>query len=175
MATTVCRFANINDSSVRHMIMANYVNQSENISTNAAQKEAEDQTPYNERESGKPSKETCPKKQVVRERDGRSLSGHLNGSELAVTCPCICSGKILIFTTGSLTHTPHQIGIKKFKPQACTCVSDKDNLSTAGGGDSTGQHKNECDEVDYLFNMEGHIVGMRLSPDNRYEGTDMNI
>ncbi|XP_068191612.1 F-box/WD repeat-containing protein 5 [Antennarius striatus] len=66
----------------------------------------------------------------------------------------------LLFTTGSLTYSPHQIGIKRIKPdQMTTC------------GPVLGEERNSdefFDSLDHVIDIHGHIIGMGLSPDHRY-------
>ncbi|XP_077478127.1 F-box/WD repeat-containing protein 5 [Stigmatopora argus] len=66
----------------------------------------------------------------------------------------------LLFTTGSLTYSPHQIGIKRIKPdQMTTC------------GPVLGEERSDdefFDSLDHVIDIHGHIIGMGLSPDNRY-------
>uniref|UniRef100_A0A3Q2GMA5 F-box and WD repeat domain containing 5 n=1 Tax=Cyprinodon variegatus TaxID=28743 RepID=A0A3Q2GMA5_CYPVA len=66
----------------------------------------------------------------------------------------------LIFTTGSLTYSPHQIGIKRIKP---------DQMTTSG--DVLGEERSSeefFDSLDHVIDIHGHIIGMGLSPDHRY-------
>ncbi|ROT80973.1 hypothetical protein C7M84_000294 [Penaeus vannamei] len=58
--------------------------------------------------------------------------------------------KFLIFTTGSKTYSPHQIGFKRIKKLDYESVADK------------------FDTIDHLIDLNGHIIGMGLSPDHRY-------
>uniref|UniRef100_A0A8C9YMV7 F-box and WD repeat domain containing 5 n=1 Tax=Sander lucioperca TaxID=283035 RepID=A0A8C9YMV7_SANLU len=66
----------------------------------------------------------------------------------------------LLFTTGSLTYSPHQIGIKLIKPdQMTTC------------GPVLGEERSSYeffDSLDHVIDIHGHIIGMGLSPDHRY-------
>ncbi|XP_037348876.1 F-box/WD repeat-containing protein 5 isoform X2 [Talpa occidentalis] len=68
--------------------------------------------------------------------------------------------KLLIFTTGSLTYSPHQIGIKQILPH---------QMTTAGPvlGEGRGSEA-FFDALDHVIDVQGHIIGMGLSPDNRY-------
>ena len=81
--------------------------------------------------------------------------------------------KLLIFTRGTLTYTPHQIGIKRIQPL--------DSLRTGPSSPSAGpvrfllpsveenQHgmNRPHDEVDEVIDMDGHVIGMSLSPDHK--------
>ncbi|XP_060603612.1 uncharacterized protein LOC132756525 isoform X2 [Ruditapes philippinarum] len=74
--------------------------------------------------------------------------------------------KYLIFTKGSETYTPHQIGIKRIKP-----FSDDGSRLLPNVADNTHnleQGDENYDDVDHLIDMHGHIIGMTLSPDQRY-------
>ena len=74
--------------------------------------------------------------------------------------------KYLIFTKGSETYTPHQIGIKRIKP-----FSDDGSRLLPNVADNTHnleQGDDNYDDVDHLIDMHGHIIGMTLSPDQRY-------
>ncbi|KAM7368948.1 hypothetical protein PAMP_013248 [Pampus punctatissimus] len=66
----------------------------------------------------------------------------------------------LLFTTGSLTYSPHQIGIKRIKP---------DQMTTSGPVLGEKRSTNEFfDSLDHVIDIHGHIIGMGLSPDHRY-------
>ncbi|XP_064616384.1 F-box/WD repeat-containing protein 5-like [Liolophura sinensis] len=81
--------------------------------------------------------------------------------------------KYLIFTTGSMTYTPHQIGIKRIRSlepvQGTVCRTEHGvrllpNVDeNVYGNDPVGYST-----VDQLINLHGHIIGMSLSPDHRY-------
>lgn len=76
--------------------------------------------------------------------------------------------KYLIFTKGSETYTPHQIGIKRIKPfQAFSDDGSRllPNVSANTHQPDRGDDVN--DDVDHLIDMHGHIIGMTLSPDHR--------
>nr|XP_020456603.1 F-box/WD repeat-containing protein 5 [Monopterus albus] len=62
----------------------------------------------------------------------------------------------LLFTTGSLTYSPHQIGIKRIKP---------DQMTTSEEERSSDEF---FDSLDHVIDIHGHIIGMGLSPDHRY-------
>ncbi|XP_063000527.1 F-box/WD repeat-containing protein 5 [Elgaria multicarinata webbii] len=68
--------------------------------------------------------------------------------------------KYLIFTTGCLTYSPHQIGIKQILPHQMTTT-----------GPVLGEERNSdkfFDSLDHIIDIHGHIIGMGLSPDHRY-------
>ncbi|XP_061118865.1 F-box/WD repeat-containing protein 5 [Conger conger] len=66
----------------------------------------------------------------------------------------------LLFTTGSLTYAPHQIGIKRIWP---------DQMSTCGPVLGKERSSEEFfDSLDHVIDIHGHIIGMGLSPDHRY-------
>ncbi|XP_006863738.1 PREDICTED: F-box/WD repeat-containing protein 5 [Chrysochloris asiatica] len=70
------------------------------------------------------------------------------------------SKKYLIFTTGCLTYSPHQIGIKQILPH---------QMTTAGPvlGEERGTDE-FFDSLDHVIDVHGHVIGMGLSPDHRY-------
>ncbi|XP_067139924.1 F-box/WD repeat-containing protein 5 [Centruroides vittatus] len=91
--------------------------------------------------------------------------------------------KLLIFTMGSLTYIPHQIGIKKIKPftfveRIATTPSLSQRLaehqerlqfpepSPDWNDEKSVNHL--FDQVDVVIEIHGHIIGMGLSPDHRY-------
>ncbi|XP_062339962.1 LOW QUALITY PROTEIN: F-box/WD repeat-containing protein 5 [Osmerus eperlanus] len=66
----------------------------------------------------------------------------------------------LLFTTSSLTYSPHQIGIKRIRP---------DQMSTSGPVLGKERNSDEFfDSLDHVIDIHGHIIGMGLSPDHRY-------
>ncbi|KAJ6633664.1 hypothetical protein lerEdw1_014334 [Lerista edwardsae] len=68
--------------------------------------------------------------------------------------------KYLIFTTGCLTYSPHQIGVKQILPHQMTTT-----------GPVLGEERNSerfFDALDHVIELHGHIIGMGLSPDHRY-------
>ncbi|KAM9326462.1 F-box/WD repeat-containing protein 5 [Gastrophryne carolinensis] len=68
--------------------------------------------------------------------------------------------KYLIFTTGCLTYSPHQIGIMRLLPH---------QMTTEGPVLGEERRPNEFfDPLDHVINIHGHIIGMALSPDHRY-------
>ncbi|XP_035929077.2 F-box/WD repeat-containing protein 5 isoform X3 [Halichoerus grypus] len=68
--------------------------------------------------------------------------------------------KLLIFTTGCLTYSPHQIGVKQILPHQMTTAGPV--LGEGRGSDAF------FDALDHVIDVHGHIIGMGLSPDNRY-------
>ena len=60
----------------------------------------------------------------------------------------------LIFTCGSKTYTPHQVGFKRI--EASNFTSKEQNLL-----------ERPDDKIDHVIEMHGHIIGMSLSPDHR--------
>uniref|UniRef100_A0AAZ3QZ75 F-box and WD repeat domain containing 5 n=1 Tax=Oncorhynchus tshawytscha TaxID=74940 RepID=A0AAZ3QZ75_ONCTS len=59
----------------------------------------------------------------------------------------------LLFTTGSLTYFPHQIGIKRIMPDQMIM---------------SGPVLGEESSTDKFFDSLDHVIGMGLSPDHRY-------
>ncbi|XP_069119388.1 F-box/WD repeat-containing protein 5-like [Argopecten irradians] len=80
--------------------------------------------------------------------------------------------KYLVFTMGSETYTPHQIGIKRIKSLARV---EGSNSTLCLVPDTNEQQPFDLpldnqpyDNVDKIIDMHGHIIGMCFSPDNRY-------
>ncbi|XP_063847702.1 LOW QUALITY PROTEIN: F-box/WD repeat-containing protein 5-like [Scylla paramamosain] len=95
--------------------------------------------------------------------------------------------KFLIFTTGSKTYSPHQIGFKRIKKftiptvlEVGPCLRERiqqrehqRELRELGlyqdpnwlDFDSVAER---FDHIDHLIDLNGHIIGMGLSPDHRY-------
>ncbi|CAH1113862.1 unnamed protein product, partial [Psylliodes chrysocephalus] len=92
--------------------------------------------------------------------------------------------KYLIFTTGYKTYTPHQIGFKRIKPftfpkrmdpgpslkERLILFEQRKEQSPPPDPDwlNFDQVADKFDKVDHLIDLHGHIVGMGLSPDQRY-------
>ncbi|XP_054154211.1 F-box/WD repeat-containing protein 5-like [Oppia nitens] len=93
--------------------------------------------------------------------------------------------KLLIFTCGSQTYAPHQIGIKRIKP----IKFDEYVMETATLSKRLEERRQEqelqalvpspnwleeqsvahyFDSIDHVIDLKGHIIGMGLSPDHRY-------
>ncbi|KAK0092614.1 hypothetical protein PV326_001024 [Microctonus aethiopoides] len=96
--------------------------------------------------------------------------------------------KFLIFTTGSKTYTPHQVGFKRIKAvnfprrldpgpslrERLTAHRERERKRQNSGSrpepnwldyDAVAE---KFDKVDHLIDLHGHIIGMGLSPDHRY-------
>jgi len=76
--------------------------------------------------------------------------------------------RYLIFTKGSETYTPHQIGIKRIKP--LKAFNEDGSRLLPNVTETTynnDQGADSYDDVDQLIDMHGHIIGMALSPDHR--------
>ncbi|XP_056644691.1 F-box/WD repeat-containing protein 5 [Diorhabda carinulata] len=92
--------------------------------------------------------------------------------------------KYLIYTTGNKTYTPHQIGFKRIKPfkfpkrmelgptlqERLILFEQRKEQSPPPDPDWLDFDKvaDKFDQVDHLIDLHGHIVGMGLSPDQRY-------
>ncbi|XP_011504253.1 PREDICTED: F-box/WD repeat-containing protein 5 [Ceratosolen solmsi marchali] len=99
-----------------------------------------------------------------------------------------CPEKFLIFTTGSKTYTPHQVGFKRIKPVTFPRRLDpgpslQERLAQRHREremQNNGSFRPEpnwldyksvadkFDKIDHLIDLHGHIIGMGLSPDHRY-------
>lgn len=93
------------------------------------------------------------------------------------TVPPALRDKLLIFTMGEETYTPHLIGIKRIRVEdVIGFKNSRENLISPDGEvrllpdvDQNLQGMDRPkDNVDHVINMHGHIVGMALSPDHRY-------
>jgi len=71
--------------------------------------------------------------------------------------------QLLIFTKGSQTYTPHQIGIKRMPHSVSQLLAQQLAHADNGGDDDNGHD----DDVDVTVDFHGHIIGMNLSPDHR--------
>lgn len=84
--------------------------------------------------------------------------------------------KLLIFTTGSLTYAPHQVGFKRIRPfRFADPDGEPPSLSQRLAEFEERQSRDppdpmdqKFDQVDQLIDLHGHIIGMGLSPDHRY-------
>ncbi|KAH8298179.1 hypothetical protein KR018_010563 [Drosophila ironensis] len=95
--------------------------------------------------------------------------------------------KYLIFSTGSKTFTPHQIGFKRirnvyFPKKLDPGPSLKQRIAAKKAAERQQQEtprtdpdwwdyesvKDRFDQVDKVIDLHGHIIGMALSPDHRY-------
>ncbi|XP_012262746.1 F-box/WD repeat-containing protein 5 [Athalia rosae] len=94
--------------------------------------------------------------------------------------------KFLIFTTGSKTYTPHQIGFKRIKPMNFPRRLDPGPSLRERLAQRERERQNsgvlrpepnwldydavadKFDKVDHLIDLHGHVIGMSLSPDHRY-------
>ncbi|KAH8385754.1 hypothetical protein KR009_005905 [Drosophila setifemur] len=93
--------------------------------------------------------------------------------------------KYLIFSTGSKTFTPHQIGFKRIRnvyfPKkldpgptlkeriaAKRAAKQQQTLRTDPDWWDYESVKDRFDQVDKVIDLHGHIIGMALSPDHRY-------
>nr|CAD7426632.1 unnamed protein product [Timema monikensis] len=94
------------------------------------------------------------------------------------------SEKYLIFTTGSKTYTPHQVGFKRvrgvtFPRKMSPGPTLSERLARRAAERENNQRPDpnwlvfeevadRFDKVDHLIDLHGHIIGMGLSPDHRY-------
>ncbi|XP_044752618.1 F-box/WD repeat-containing protein 5 [Coccinella septempunctata] len=114
--------------------------------------------------------------------DDLSTSGTSSSSDSATDS----DDKYLIFVTGSNTYIPHEIGIKRIKSfkfpdridpgpslkERQMLLDERKRLLDSGVDniywndiDSIAE---KFDSPDYLIDLHGHILGMRLSPDHRF-------
>ncbi|KAK2587588.1 hypothetical protein KPH14_003716 [Odynerus spinipes] len=94
--------------------------------------------------------------------------------------------KFLIFTTGSKTYTPHQVGFKRIKlvtfprrldpgPSLRERIAQRERERERQNSGTLYTNwldyesvADRFDKVDHLIDLHGHIIGMGLSPDHRY-------
>lgn len=91
--------------------------------------------------------------------------------------------KFLIFTTGSLTYTPHQVGFKRIKPfkfaervtetlSLSQRLAERQERNSVPSVSPNWQDEESAvpffDKIDHVIDLHGHIIGMGLSPDHRY-------
>lgn len=94
--------------------------------------------------------------------------------------------KFLIFTTGSETYTPHQVGFKRIKlvnfprrldpgPSLRERIAqrerERERRNTVALDTNWLDYESVADrfdKVDHLIDLHGHIIGMGLSPDHRF-------
>lgn len=114
-----------------------------------------------------------PKSSESMTTDLQAADGLVQGNGIGLKSLSKFQDKYLIFTTGSKTYTPHQIGIKKVQSLEAMRY---ENVEETGEGvrlmpnveDSQPGSPLKFDEVDHLIELDGHIIGMCLSPDHRY-------
>ncbi|XP_071802672.1 F-box/WD repeat-containing protein 5-like isoform X2 [Asterias amurensis] len=83
----------------------------------------------------------------------------------------------LIFTRGSQAYTPHQIGIKRIDstmantlkgPLGASCKPEETREGMGQDREPDQPGGVEFDKVDHVIELNGHAIGMALSPDHRY-------
>ncbi|XP_017153441.1 F-box/WD repeat-containing protein 5 [Drosophila miranda] len=116
------------------------------------------------------------------EEEYDSMDVHEEYDEMENSMP-----KYLIFSTGSKTFTPHQIGFKRirnvyFPKKLDPGPSLKERIAAKRAAEQQQQQtprsdpdwwdydsvKDRFDQVDKVIDLHGHIIGMALSPDHRY-------
>lgn len=122
--------------------------------------------------------------QEVTSTDGSSGDGETGEARIEEDFD-LKTEKYLIFTTGSKTYTPHQIGFKRMKAVSFPKrlepgPSLKERLALRARAREMRDQMPEpnwlnfesvadkFDKVDHLIDLHGHIIGMALSPDHRY-------
>lgn len=97
--------------------------------------------------------------------------------ELANNCE-----KYLIFTTGSKTYTPHQVGFKRIKnlkfptrldpgpslrERLAQRERERERQNSYTNYLDYESVADKFDKLDHVIDLQGHIIGMGLSPDHR--------
>lgn len=114
------------------------------------------------RQSNRKQQMDCSEKPVGSEDISDAPSTSKNSSQL----PCQFPDKYLIFTRGSETFTPHQIGIKRMKSLE-KVIGDKVQVMPNVEENLHGMDHQGYDTVDHVIDLHGHIIGLSLSPDDR--------
>lgn len=101
--------------------------------------------------------------------------------------------KYLIFTTGSKTYTPHQVGFKRIKnfkfptrldpgqslrERIAQRARERERQNSYASFTNWLDYESvadQFDKVDHLIDLHGHIIGMGLSPDHRLAIYIINI
>ncbi|KAG8269278.1 F-box/WD repeat-containing protein 5, partial [Homalodisca vitripennis] len=108
--------------------------------------------------------------------------------------------KYLIFTTGSKTYSPHQIGLKRIKPVTLPPVlapgiTLQDRLAERRERRQREREREDAgfpprvdpdwldyaavadrfDTIDHVIDLHGHIIGMGLSPDHRQRSKSSDV
>jgi len=99
---------------------------------------------------------------VTRHSAGDSRYGNLS-------CGDADTEQLLIFTKGSRTYTPHQIGIKRMPRLVDALLAEQNVHNRDIETQDFGQNEEDAadDNVDESIELHGHIIGMNLSPDHR--------
>ncbi|KAB7505563.1 F-box/WD repeat-containing protein 5 [Armadillidium nasatum] len=128
------------------------------------------------------SDKNCPSTFGVSSKDEEETS-----IDPCVKCYQTSPEKLLIFTTGSKTYSPHQIGIKRVKNFKIPTIIDvgpclKERIEQRDMERELRNQgllqrpdwlnyesvKDKFDIIDHVFDLHGHIIGMNLSPDHRF-------
>ncbi|KAK6195168.1 hypothetical protein SNE40_000647 [Patella caerulea] len=114
---------------------------------------------------------SCSSKKMMMENQSTADCDkfNLSDTQLFDSDHYLCD-KLLIFTLGSEAYTPHQIGIKRI-PALGTAKKMKDsrgNRILPSVSDNNQGLDRTYDKADHTFEMGGHIIGMCLSPDQRF-------
>ncbi|KAH6947674.1 hypothetical protein HPB50_020713 [Hyalomma asiaticum] len=94
----------------------------------------------------------------------------------AVNDPLDPREKLLIFTTGSLTYVPHQVGFKHIKPFRLAEPQEEPSsfLQRIARQQEKRRvppgpfYRSPSDVIDHLVDIHGHIIDMAISPDHRF-------
>ncbi|XP_061169605.1 F-box/WD repeat-containing protein 5-like [Saccostrea echinata] len=111
-----------------------------------------------------------PKDKTARYNGKKNMSSSSKQSSLenpSSQQKCQFPDKYLIFTRGSETFTPHQIGIKRMKSLE-RVIGDRVQVMPNVEENLHGIDREGYDDVDHVIDLHGHIIGLCLSPDDRY-------
>ncbi|KAJ8673451.1 hypothetical protein QAD02_004713 [Eretmocerus hayati] len=128
--------------------------------------------------------DSSPQLEEDSEEDGFLSADEYDDSDDLADCP----EKFLIFTTGSKTYTPHQVGFKRISsvtfprrldpgPSLQERIAQRLREREMQKNGSFRPEPNwsdydavadKFDKIDHVIDLHGHIIGMGLSPDHRY-------
>ena len=105
---------------------------------------------------------------IARHNTSHSVHRHSAGDS-NLSCGDGGTEQLLIFTKGSRTYTPHQIGIKRMPRVVDELLSQQNVHDRDIETQDFGQNEEDAadDNVDESIDLHGHIIGMNLSPDHR--------
>jgi len=145
-----------------------------------------------EEDQADPVKDDMDEEASVEESDPSSLQDDSGSSDDESQKVIDTRDKWLIFTMGTLTYTPHQIGLKRIKPftfnrRIATGPNLRERVAiqraareaaeaSIAAGDPIVEPMwlddeavpDGSDKIDHIIDLHGHIIGISLSPDHRY-------
>lgn len=106
------------------------------------------------------------------DRDEGESTEVTTGDESLFNVKPPASYKLLVCFTGHDFYTPHQVGIKRITQEECTEVArpafDLSKLRRRSISEIFNRPDKRTDTWDHVIECDGQVVGMTLSPCNRY-------